>query len=64
MITVRYHCICADGYVGEFCHITEEERNCEEDYCSSHGRGHYDPESGCTCECDPQDWIGERVSLK
>ncbi|WKY07873.1 hypothetical protein Q1695_007397 [Nippostrongylus brasiliensis] len=64
MITVRYHCICADGYVGEFCQITEEERSCEEDYCSSHGRGHYDPESGCTCECDPQDWIGERCDIR
>ncbi|VDO51725.1 unnamed protein product [Haemonchus placei] len=62
LITVQYQCICLDGFIGEFCHITEEERSCEEDYCSSHGRGHYDPDTGCVCECDPQQWVGERVS--
>uniref|UniRef100_A0A7I4YNZ0 EGF-like domain protein n=1 Tax=Haemonchus contortus TaxID=6289 RepID=A0A7I4YNZ0_HAECO len=64
LITVQYQCICLDGFIGEFCHITEEERSCEEDYCSSHGRGHYDPDSGCVCECDPQQWVGERCDIQ
>ncbi|RCN38295.1 hypothetical protein ANCCAN_15775, partial [Ancylostoma caninum] len=63
-ITIQYQCICPDGYIGEFCHLTEEEQSCEEDYCSSHGRGHYDPENGCICECDPQEWIGERCDIR
>ncbi|ETN68922.1 hypothetical protein NECAME_05377 [Necator americanus] len=44
--------------------MTEEEQSCEEDYCSSHGRGLYDPEEGCVCECDPQEWIGERCDIR
>ncbi|EYC04381.1 hypothetical protein Y032_0088g2169 [Ancylostoma ceylanicum] len=64
MTTIQYQCVCPDGYIGEFCHMTEEEQSCEEDYCSSHGRGHYDPESGCTCQCDPQEWIGERCDIR
>ncbi|KAE9413760.1 hypothetical protein Angca_007784 [Angiostrongylus cantonensis] len=64
MITIQYQCICADGFIGEFCHILELERNCEEDYCSSHGKGRYDPESGCTCECDPNEWIGDKCDIR
>ncbi|VDK59758.1 unnamed protein product [Cylicostephanus goldi] len=61
MTTIRYQCICPDGFIGEYCHLTVEEQSCEEDYCSSHGQGHYDPEDGCNCECDPKEWIGVRV---
>ncbi|KAK6040529.1 hypothetical protein COOONC_21966, partial [Cooperia oncophora] len=64
LITIQYQCICPDGFIGEFCHITEEERSCEEDYCSSHGQGHYDPESGCDCKCDPHEWVGERCDIR
>ncbi|KAK6031546.1 hypothetical protein OSTOST_02295, partial [Ostertagia ostertagi] len=58
-----FRCICPDGFIGEFCHITEEERSCEEDYCSSHGQGHYE-DGSCDCKCDPQDWIGERCDIR
>ncbi|KHJ88679.1 hypothetical protein OESDEN_11525 [Oesophagostomum dentatum] len=44
--------------------MTEEEQSCEEDYCSSHGRGQYDSENGCSCVCDPQEWIGERCDIR
>ncbi|KJH48933.1 EGF-like domain protein [Dictyocaulus viviparus] len=63
-ITIQYQCICMDGFLGEFCHISEDERKCEEDYCSSHGRGHYETDSGCSCECDPNEWIGEKCDIR
>ncbi|KAJ1349227.1 hypothetical protein KIN20_004700 [Parelaphostrongylus tenuis] len=63
-VTIQYQCVCVDGFIGEFCHLSEAERNCEEEYCNSHGKGRYDLENGCTCECDPNEWLGEKCDIR